>query len=79
MSGIRGGRAPVTGSDAYTLREQLFELRRFIDNLILQGKGTPEGVVAAKIGSLYRNIDGGALTTLWVKTSGTGKTGWTAK
>ena len=43
------------------------------------GSGTPEGSVAAPVGSLYTNSAGGASTTLYVKTSGTGTTGWTAK
>ena len=44
-----------------------------------KGLGTPEGNVAGDIGDLYVNATGGAATTLYVKTSGTGKTGWTAK
>ncbi len=44
-----------------------------------QGTGSPEGVVTAPIGSLYSNLSGGASTTLYVKTSGAGNTGWTAK
>lgn len=43
------------------------------------GAGTPEAVVTAPIGSTYLNTSGGASTTLYVKTSGTGNTGWTAK
>ncbi len=43
------------------------------------GTGSPEGVVTAPIGSLYSNKSGGASTTLYVKTSGSGNTGWTAK
>lgn len=43
------------------------------------GAGSPEGVVTAKPGTLYLRTDGGASTTLYVKTSGTGDTGWTAK
>lgn len=43
------------------------------------GSGTPESVVTAPIGSIYLNTAGGASTTLYVKTSGTGNTGWTAK
>lgn len=43
------------------------------------GAGSPEGVVTAPIGSLYSNTSGGASTTLYVKTSGSGNTGWTAK
>lgn len=43
------------------------------------GVGSPEGVVVAQVGSLYTNSSGGTSTTLYVKTSGTGNTGWTAK
>lgn len=43
------------------------------------GTGSPEGVVTAIVGSLYSRTDGGTTTTLYVKTSGTGNTGWTAK
>lgn len=46
---------------------------------IRSGSGSPEGVVAARIGSLYLRTDGGAATTLYVKESGTGMTGWVAK
>lgn len=46
---------------------------------IVAGTGTPEGVVTAPVGSLYLRLDGGASTTLYVKQSGTGTTGWTAK
>lgn len=43
------------------------------------GSGTPEGVVTATIGSTYRRTDGGAGTSFYVKESGSGNTGWTAK
>jgi hypothetical protein len=43
------------------------------------GAGTPEGAVAAPVGSLFTRTDGGANTTLYVKESGTGSTGWVAK
>lgn len=43
------------------------------------GTGTPEGSVTANVGSLYTRTDGGASTTLYVKQSGTGNTGWAAK
>ena len=43
------------------------------------GSGSPEGVRAAPVGSLYTRTDGGSGTTLYVKESGTGNTGWTAK
>jgi hypothetical protein len=43
------------------------------------GAGTPEGVVAASRGSIFTRTDGGAGTTLYIKESGTGNTGWAAK
>jgi hypothetical protein len=46
---------------------------------IRTGSGSPEGIVPAPVGSLYLRTDGGATTTLYVKTTGTGNTGWTAK
>ena len=45
----------------------------------LVGAGSPEGVVTANSGSIYRNRSGGAGTTLYVKESGSGNTGWVAK
>jgi len=44
----------------------------------LLGRGSPEGAVAAPAGSDYRNLDGGAMATMWVKHSGAGVSGWTA-
>jgi hypothetical protein len=43
------------------------------------GAGSPEGVVTAPIGSLYSRSDGGLLTSLYVKQSGSGNTGWAGK
>jgi hypothetical protein len=43
------------------------------------GAGTPEGAVTAPVGSLFTRTDGGASTTLYVKESGSGNTGWIAK
>lgn len=43
------------------------------------GSGSPEGVVTAPVGSLYSRTDGGVLTSLYVKESGTGNTGWAGK
>ena len=45
----------------------------------LVGTGSPEGVVTASIGTVYRRLDGGASTCLYVKESGTSNTGWIAK
>lgn len=43
------------------------------------GAGTPEGVVTAPIGSTFHRTDGGAGTSLYVKQSGVGNTGWVGK
>lgn len=42
------------------------------------GTGTPEGAVTGNVGDVFHRTDGGAGTTLYVKTSGTGNTGWAA-
>ncbi len=47
--------------------------------LLREGTGTPEGALSSPVGSLYMRRDGGASTTLYVKESGTGNTGWVAK
>ena len=46
---------------------------------VTSGAGSPEGVLTANIGSFYGRSDGGAGTSLYVKESGTGNTGWVAK
>ena len=43
------------------------------------GSGSPEGVVTAAVGSMYTRTDGGVSSTLYVKESGTGNTGWAVK
>lgn len=43
------------------------------------GTGSPESAVTATVGALYLRTDGGTGTTLYVKESGTGNTGWVAK
>ena len=42
------------------------------------GSGSPEGVVTAGIGSVYRRTNGSTGTTLYVKESEAGNTGWSA-
>jgi hypothetical protein len=46
---------------------------------ILTGTGSPEGVVSAPVGSTYQRSDGGSGTSFYVKESGVGNTGWSAK
>lgn len=43
------------------------------------GSNTPEGAVTANIGSVFLRSNGGANTTLYIKESGVGNTGWVAK
>ena len=42
------------------------------------GTGSPNGVVTASVGSIYLDTAGGAGTTLYIKETGTGNTGWVA-
>jgi hypothetical protein len=44
---------------------------------IMAGTGSPESVVSAPVGSLWLRTD--SSTTLYVKQTGTGNTGWIAK
>ena len=46
---------------------------------VRSGAGSPEGNITAPVGSLYLRTDGGAGTSLYVKQSGTGSTGWAGK
>jgi hypothetical protein len=63
---------------ASTPATSIFGLRTFLG--IFAGSGSPQGVVAAPVGSLYTRTDGGASTTLYVKESGgSSDTGWVAK
>ncbi len=48
-------------------------------SLWTSGAGTPEGSKTAPVGSMYTDTSGGAGTTLYIKESGTGNTGWVAK
>lgn len=47
--------------------------------MIRWGTGTPQGVVTAAVGTLFLRTDGGTSTTLYIKETGTGNTGWVAK
>lgn len=55
------------------------DIELFGTKLITYGSGAPEGAVSAPVGCLYLRIDGGVGSTLYVKQSGTGNTGWAAK
>lgn len=55
------------------------KLVRQLQGAVRRGPGSPEGVVTAPVGVIWLREDGGAATTLYVKESGTGNTGWVAK
>lgn len=44
----------------------------------LSGSGDPTGVVTAPVGSLYLRQDGGSGTSIYIKETGVGNTGWIA-
>jgi Right handed beta helix region len=46
------------------------------DGTIFEGPGSPEGIVAATVGSLFLRTDAGVNTALYLKQSGTADTGW---
>jgi hypothetical protein len=46
---------------------------------IFVGSGSPEAVITATVGSLYMRTNGGAGTSLYVKETGSGNTGWVGK
>lgn len=61
--------------------EALGDQHRTVHNelgYIKRGTGSPEGVHTADVGSLFIRSDGGATSTLYVKESGAGNTGWVA-
>jgi hypothetical protein len=45
----------------------------------ITGIGNPNGVVTAPVGSIYTNLAGSSFSTLYVKESGSGNTGWASK
>lgn len=65
------GLAAVLGNDSgFTSIQTLYD--RF-------GSGSPESVITAPVGCVYHRTDGSSGTSLYVKESGTGNTGWVAK
>lgn len=52
---------------------------KFGDIQLHTGTGSPEAVLVAPVGSIYMRSDGGLMSTMYVKESGAGNTGWVAK
>ncbi|WP_312805626.1 phage head-binding domain-containing protein [Atlantibacter hermannii] len=69
-----------SGSYVYT-QMALFSVRYMFTNTVgmFYGTGSPEGVLAAGIGSTYHRTDGGGGSSFYVKESGSGNTGWVGK
>ena len=51
----------------------------FLNSVMFNMTGTPESVVTAPVGKMFLRTDGSAGTTLYIKESGVGNTGWVAK
>jgi hypothetical protein len=69
----------VEGAGPGTLPAQTFPIPVNTSPTVLVGSGSPESAKTAGVGSIYLRSDGGASTSLYVKESGTGNTGWVAK
>ena len=68
--------------DKEALRIWLEQLRTAVNEFAQYnyvGAGSPEGSLSAPMGSIYHNKSGGTSTSLYVKESGTGKTGCVGK
>lgn len=70
VTGAVGGTTPYT-SNSFGDEHGGLKIRR--------GTGSPEGVVTGAVGDVFLRTDGGAVTTFYIKESGTGNTGWVAK
>lgn len=78
LEGIPGGIVMVRVLNTIIDESQTSPLR-LSGSRIYSGKGTPEGTLNGNVGDLYLRTDGGTSTTLYVKETGTGLTGWIAK
>ena len=74
LAGVRGRALPTVGSGLVLRATDTLQ-----NAFVIVGTSTPEAAVTAPIGTLFINNTGGAATTLYVKTTGAGNTGWTAK
>lgn len=65
--------------DSNQVTPSTFVTPAVLANILATGAGSPEGVLSRPVGSLYLRTDGGAGTTLYVKETGAGTTGWIGK
>ena len=74
------GRMPGVAPEMQQVLRELVDVMNVLAGRVFVGTGTPESVIKADKGSIYLRTDGGATTTLYVKTADAGlATGWTAK
>lgn len=55
-------------ADCYSWKDALFQV---------WGTSSPEAVVTAGVGSIFHQLDGSNGSVIWIKSSGSGNTGWT--
>lgn len=84
IEGVTATGATGTGSFVFssspTIVTPTIVKRIYTSNVIdTYGAGTPESAVTADVGSTFHRTDGGAGTSLYVKESGSGNTGWVGK
>ena len=79
---------PLTFQDDHQTAQFMEDMRLTVSTIHLLGEGlgvyvgngSPEGVLAARVGSLYLRKDGGLGATLYVKELGSAtSSGWRAK
>jgi anti-anti-sigma regulatory factor len=75
---LRGATTKITVANTLvTMADGLIEMGAGGPQII-KGAGSPEGSITAPIGSIFQSTGGGSGTTLYIKESGAGNTGWVA-
>lgn len=76
-----GGGSPATFTTWDATGNATFNQTVKVQNAatIRSGANTPEGAVTGAVGDIFLRTNGGAGTTMYVKESGAGNTGWVAK
>jgi hypothetical protein len=69
----------VAGTTRATFDNSGIRMGSFSAPFLTSGSGSPETVVTAIVGSRFARTDGGAATSIYIKESGSGNTGWVAK
>lgn len=74
---VRGATNRLDLTNGSTGLSSLRLSRLLLDTIqILKGSGSPEASITAPKGSIYVNINGGPGTTMYLKETGVGNTGW---